>query len=39
MSLMRARPEAGILSEFLSAILGAFSLGLPIALAIIWICS
>jgi len=39
MSLPRARPEAGVVSEFLSAILGAFSMGLPIAAAIIWICS
>ena len=30
-------PEANLLSEFALATLGAFGLGLPIAVAIIWI--
>ncbi len=33
------RPEANLLTEFSLAIAGAFVLGLPMALAIIWICS
>jgi hypothetical protein len=29
----------GLLSEFIAAIVGAIGLGVPIAIAIIWICS
>ena len=39
MSLPDARPQANLLSEFALATLSAFGLGLPIAVAIIWICS
>ena len=39
MSLPRVRPEVNLLSEFVLAIFGALGLGLPIAIAIIWICS
>ena len=33
------RPQANLLSEFALATLSAFGLGLPIAVAIVWICS
>jgi hypothetical protein len=33
------RHHTGLLSEFVAAIFGAFGLGIPIAIAIIWICS
>ena len=39
MSLPSVRPEVNLLSEFVLAIFGALGLGLPIAIAIIWICS
>jgi len=39
MSLPDVRSSAGLLSEFVLAIIGALGLGLPIAVAIIWICS
>jgi hypothetical protein len=39
MSLPDVRPQASLLTEFALAILGALGLGVPIALAIIWICS
>jgi hypothetical protein len=39
MPLPYARPQANLLSEFVLAIVGAFGLGVPIAAAIIWICS
>ncbi len=39
MSLPDTRPQANLLSEFALATLSAFGLGLPIAAAIIWICS
>ena len=39
MSLPDVRPQANLLSEFALATLGAFGLGFPIAIAIIWICS
>jgi hypothetical protein len=39
MSLPDVRPQANLLSEFVMAILSAFGLGVPIAIAIIWICS
>jgi hypothetical protein len=38
MSFPAARPQANLLSEFALAIVGAFGLGVPIAVAIIWIC-
>jgi len=34
-----ARPQAGLLYELVAVIFGAFGLGVPIAFAIIWICS
>jgi hypothetical protein len=39
MSLPDVRPQANLLSEFALAMLSAFGLALPIAVAIIWICS
>jgi hypothetical protein len=39
MSVRSVRPEANLLSEFALTIFGALGLGLPIAVAIIWICS
>jgi hypothetical protein len=39
MSVDNVRPEANLLSAFTLTILGAFAAGLPIALAIIWVCS
>ena len=39
MSLPGAKHEASLLSEFVPAIFGALGLGVPIAVAIIWICS
>jgi len=39
MSLPDVRPQANLLSEFALATLSAFGVGLPIAVAIIWICS
>ncbi len=39
MSVDRLRSEVNLLTEFTLAIAGAFVLALPMALAIIWICS
>jgi len=39
MSLPDVRPQPNLLSEFVLAIVGALGLGVPIAAAIIWICS
>ena len=39
MPLPDARPQANLLSEFVPATFGALGLGVPIAAAIIWICS
>jgi hypothetical protein len=39
MSQERLRPEVNLLTEFSLVVAGAFVLGLPMALAIIWICS
>jgi len=39
MSLPDVRPQTNLLSEFVPAIVGAFGLGVPIAAAIIWVCS
>jgi len=39
MSLPGVKHEASLLSEFVPAIFGALGLGVPIAVAIIWICS
>jgi hypothetical protein len=39
MSLPEVRIQANLLSEFVMAIFGALGLGVPIAVAIIWICS
>jgi len=33
------RPEVNLLSAFTLMIVGAFAAGLPLALAIIWVCS
>jgi hypothetical protein len=37
MTVSRLRPEINLLTEFTMAIAGAFVLGLPMALAIIWL--
>jgi hypothetical protein len=39
MSVDNVRPEANPLLAFTLAIAGAFIVGLPMAVAIIWICS
>jgi hypothetical protein len=39
MSSGNVRPEANLLFAFTLAIAGAFIIGLPMAVAIIWICS
>jgi hypothetical protein len=39
MSVDNVRPEANTLFAFTLAIAGAFIVGLPMAVAIIWICS
>jgi hypothetical protein len=39
MSVRDMRSETNLLSEFALTIFGALSLALPMALAIIWICS
>ena len=35
----KARRETSLLSDFTFMILGAFIVGMPMALAIIWLCS
>ncbi|MGB8608805.1 MAG: hypothetical protein WCD60_22835 [Pseudolabrys sp.] len=37
--LDKAQPEVNSLAAFAWAIVGAFALGLPMAVAIIWVCS
>jgi len=39
MSVDTLRPEVNLLSAFTLAIVGAFAMGLPMAVAIIWVCS
>jgi hypothetical protein len=39
MSLDNLRPEVNLLSAFTFAIGGAFAMGLPMAVMIIWVCS
>jgi hypothetical protein len=39
MSIGNVRPEANLLSAFTWTIVGAFAAGLPMAIAIIWVCS
>jgi hypothetical protein len=39
MSIDNVRPEANLLSAFTLMIVGAFAAGLPMAIAIIWVCS
>jgi hypothetical protein len=39
MSVDKACPEANPLFEFTLMIVGAFAAGLPMAVAIIWVCS
>ncbi len=39
MSSSGVRHHVNVLSEFVLAIFGALGLGIPIAVAIIWICS
>jgi hypothetical protein len=39
MSVDNVRPEVNLISEFSMAIVGAFAMGLPIAVGIIWVCS
>ncbi len=37
--LDKVQPEANVLAAFASTIAGAFAVGLPMAAAIIWVCS
>ena len=37
--LDKEQPDANMLAAFASTIVGAFALGLPMAVAIIWFCS
>ena len=39
MSIDNVRPEVNLLSAFTMTIGAAFGIGLPMALAIIWVCS
>jgi hypothetical protein len=39
MSIGNVRPEANLLSAFTLTIIGALAAGLPMAVAIIWVCS
>jgi hypothetical protein len=39
MSVDQLRPDANLLVAFTLTIAGAFAAGLPMALAIIWVCS
>jgi hypothetical protein len=39
MPVDKLRPEANLLSAFTFTIVGAFAAGLPMAVAIVWICS
>jgi hypothetical protein len=39
MSIDELRPEANLFAAFTLTIVGAFATGLPIAVAIVWICS
>ncbi len=39
MSVDNLRPEVNLLSAFTLMIVGALATGLPMALAIIWVCS
>ena len=39
MLVEKARPGINLLSEFTLMIVGAFVVGLPMAVAIIWVCS
>jgi hypothetical protein len=39
MSTGKPRTEVSLLSAFALTIVGAFAAGLPMALAIIWVCS
>jgi hypothetical protein len=39
MALDNARPELNLLSAFTLTVGTAFGIGLPMALAIIWVCS
>jgi len=39
MSIDNVRPEPNLLSAFTLTIVGAFAVGLPMAVAIIWVCS
>jgi hypothetical protein len=37
--LDKVQPEVSLLAAFAWAIVGAFAVGLPLAVAIIWVCS
>ena len=39
MSVDEVRPGVNLLGEFTLAIVGGFAIGLPMAVAIIWVCS
>jgi hypothetical protein len=37
--LDKVRPEVNVLAAFASTIVGAFAVSLPMAVAIVWVCS
>jgi hypothetical protein len=37
--LDKVQPEVSVLAAFVSTIVGAFAVGLPMAIAIVWVCS
>jgi hypothetical protein len=37
--LDRMQPKVNVLAAFASTIVGAFAVGLPMAVAIVWVCS
>ena len=39
MPIGNVRPEANLLSAFTLTIVGAFAAGLPMSVAVIWVCS
>ena len=39
MSIDQLRPEANLFAAFTLTVVGAFAAGLPMAAAIVWICS
>jgi len=37
--LYKVQPDPNMLAAFASAIVGALAIGLPMAIAIVWVCS